>query len=112
MANIQVRVDEKLKREAQKVAAALGMEVATTIRIFLCQMVRDKALPFTPTLKDGLSSSAVTPESQFLTAKDTQNREEWLRNAVHVGLTAQKNNEFVPEQEVQDMFTKAGANVS
>ena len=50
MANLQIRIDDALKAEAQTITADMGMDVATAVRIFLTQMVRDKALPFTPSL--------------------------------------------------------------
>ena len=50
MANLQIRIDDALKSQAQAITADLGMDVATAVRIFLAQMVREKALPFTPSL--------------------------------------------------------------
>ena len=50
MANLQIRLDESLKAQAQAVTADMGMDVATAVRIFLAQMVRGRALPFTPRL--------------------------------------------------------------
>lgn len=48
MANIQVRVDDALKKDAQAVAHAMGIDVATAVRMFLTQMVKVKGLPFQP----------------------------------------------------------------
>ena len=113
MPNIQVRVEEDLKKQAQEVASALGMEIATAIRIFLCQMVRDRALPFTPSLAPqfieehypdtGLSSS-INKEKSFT-------REEWLRQTVHTGLTALELGDFASDEDVKETFKRAGANV-
>ncbi len=50
MANLQIRIDENLKAQAQSITADMGMDVATAVRMFLTQMVREKALPFTPSL--------------------------------------------------------------
>lgn len=50
MANLQIRLDESLKAQAQAITADLGMDVATAVRIFLAQMVRERAMPFTPSL--------------------------------------------------------------
>jgi len=50
MANLQIRIDEDLRTQAQQVAAALGMDLTTAVRIFLRQMVTDNALPFQPEL--------------------------------------------------------------
>ena len=49
MANVQVRVDENLRAQAQAVATSMGLDLASTVRIFLTQMVRENGLPFRPT---------------------------------------------------------------
>ena len=49
MSNVQVRVDENLKTQAQAVAASMGLDLASTVRMFLAQMVKENALPFRPT---------------------------------------------------------------
>ena len=43
-------LDKDLKDEASKVFNSLGMDLSTGIRIYLSQVVRDKELPFTPSL--------------------------------------------------------------
>jgi DNA-damage-inducible protein J len=48
MANIQVRVDENLRAQAQAVALSMGLDLASTVRLFLTQMVRENGLPFRP----------------------------------------------------------------
>lgn len=48
MANLQIRIDDDLKAQAQAVTAHLGLDVATAVRMFLTQMVRERALPFIP----------------------------------------------------------------
>lgn len=50
MANLQIRVDDNLKDQAQQVANDLGMDLTTAVRIFLKQMVTDRGLPFKPEL--------------------------------------------------------------
>lgn len=49
MANVQVRVDEALRMQAQAVAASMGIDLASAVRLFLTQMVRENGLPFRPT---------------------------------------------------------------
>ena len=49
MANIQVKVDDHLRASAQAVAASMGLDLASAVRIFLTQMVRENGLPFKPT---------------------------------------------------------------
>ena len=48
MANVQVRVDENLREQAQTVAASMGIDLACAVRMFLTQMVRENGLPFRP----------------------------------------------------------------
>jgi DNA-damage-inducible protein J len=48
MANVQVRVDESLRAQAQAVAAGMGLDLASAVRMFLAQMVRENRLPFQP----------------------------------------------------------------
>lgn len=48
MANVQVKVDDHLRDTAQAVAASMGLDLASTVRIFLTQMVRENGLPFKP----------------------------------------------------------------
>ena len=48
MVNIQVRVDNSLRIQAQQIAKAMGIDLTTAIRMFLVQKVNDRALPFQP----------------------------------------------------------------
>jgi DNA-damage-inducible protein J len=49
MANVQVRVDDGLKEQAQFVAAQMGLDLSSAIRLFLAQMVQENRIPFQPT---------------------------------------------------------------
>ena len=48
MTNLQVKIDDKLNADAKAVAASIGMDVNTAVRIFLKQFVRENGLPFRP----------------------------------------------------------------
>ncbi|MDL2210762.1 type II toxin-antitoxin system RelB/DinJ family antitoxin [Desulfovibrio sp. OttesenSCG-928-O18] len=48
MANVQVKVDEQLRDNAQAVAASMGLDLASAVRMFLTQMVRENGMPFKP----------------------------------------------------------------
>lgn len=50
MANLQIRIDDDLRDKAQQIAQDLGMDLTTTVRIFLKQMVHNHGLPFIPKL--------------------------------------------------------------
>jgi len=57
VASLQIRVDEDLRTQAQRVAGALGMDLTTAVRVFLKQMVAEQALPFRPVLDPFYSAS-------------------------------------------------------
>ena len=44
--NIQVRVDEALKAEAEQLFADIGLDMPTAIRLFLKQSVSHNGIPF------------------------------------------------------------------
>jgi DNA-damage-inducible protein J len=48
MASLQVKIDDSLRDDAQHVAAQLGLDVASAVRMFLVQMVKHNGLPFHP----------------------------------------------------------------
>ena len=48
MASLQVKIDDKLNADAKVVAANIGMDVSTAVRVFLVQFVRENGLPFRP----------------------------------------------------------------
>ena len=50
MVNIQVRVDEHLRDQAQQILSQMGMDMTTAVRLFLHQLTVDKGLPFRPTI--------------------------------------------------------------
>lgn len=47
---IQTRIDDKSKTEAEEILRQMGMSLNDGIRIFICQVINDKALPFRPAL--------------------------------------------------------------
>ena len=46
MANLQVRVNDELKTQADALFASLGFDTSTAIRIFLTAAVENNGLPF------------------------------------------------------------------
>ena len=47
---IQTRVDSDLRQKAESILKAMGMSLNDGIRIFLQQVVNDRALPFRPSV--------------------------------------------------------------
>jgi len=46
MANVNIRVDDALKHEAEKIFAALGLSLSTATNVFYRQVVRHGGIPF------------------------------------------------------------------
>ena len=44
--NINVRVDEDIKRQAESIFSELGMNLSTAMNLFLCSAVRYGGIPF------------------------------------------------------------------
>jgi addiction module RelB/DinJ family antitoxin len=51
-ANVHIRIPAALKREAEKVINALGLDISSAIRLFFTQLALQQTLPFPlPTLR-------------------------------------------------------------
>ena len=46
MANINIRIDDSLKKEAEAIFANIGMTASTAINLFYKQVVRTHSIPF------------------------------------------------------------------
>ena len=44
--NINIRIDDKLKKEAEKLFNDLGINMSSAINVFLKQSVREQKIPF------------------------------------------------------------------
>ena len=49
---IQLRVDEKMKKDATEVFDKLGLDLSSAIRIFLARAIQEEGIPFSMMLKD------------------------------------------------------------
>ncbi len=45
---INVRIESKIKKEANKALSKIGMDMSTAVKIFLYQVVAEQGIPFTP----------------------------------------------------------------
>ncbi|TSC57911.1 MAG: hypothetical protein Greene041679_221 [Parcubacteria group bacterium Greene0416_79] len=52
-ATIQLRIDAKTKRQAQKKFRRLGMDLSSGMKLLLRQAISDEHLSFSPTTKEG-----------------------------------------------------------
>lgn len=46
MAQINVRVDDGLKRDAELICKGLGLSLSAAVNIYLTKLVREKGIPF------------------------------------------------------------------
>ena len=51
MAQLNIRIDDKLKEEGEKLFSTLGMSFSTAVSVFISQAVREAGLPFNVTTK-------------------------------------------------------------
>lgn len=51
MAQINIRVDDNLKEQGEKLFSSLGMNITTAVNIFISQAVREGGIPFEITTK-------------------------------------------------------------
>lgn len=52
MTTLNVRIEEKTKREARKTLADIGLDMSSAVNMFLKQVIVEQGLPFIPTKKD------------------------------------------------------------
>ncbi len=67
---IQVRTNRKLKDEATKTLAKMGISMPTAINMFLSQVVHDQALPFQPKLPQHTSAIQEAESEAAVKVKD------------------------------------------
>lgn len=49
MTTINIRIEKKIKNQAAKMLADIGLDMSSAIKLFLHQTVNEKGLPFIPT---------------------------------------------------------------
>lgn len=62
---IQIRTKANVKKDAQKVLAALGLDLSTAINVYLQQVIIRKGIPFTMLTENGM-----TPEREAIILAD------------------------------------------
>jgi len=55
MSNIQIRIDEKEKKEVKKIFEKIGLDMSSAIKLFIRQTILRKGLPFLLTTENSLS---------------------------------------------------------
>lgn len=55
MSTIQVRIDEKIKKQSQKILDEIGMDLSGAIKIYLKQIIIKEGLPFKVLTENGFT---------------------------------------------------------
>jgi len=74
MANINIRIDQKLKKAANEVFANVGLDMSSAVKLFLTQTVITKKIPFQVRTVNGFT---LKQEEEML--KDLAEAEEEVR---------------------------------
>ena len=63
---VHVRVDERVKIQATKALAAMGLSVSDAVRVFLMRVVAEKQLPFTLKVPNAKTRAAMTEADEIV----------------------------------------------
>lgn len=74
MVTINVRTEENIKKEAEKIFNELGLNMSVAINVFLKQAIREKRIPFEITLNtpNEVTQMAIKEGQELLNNKSTQ----------------------------------------
>lgn len=48
MTTLNIRIDEKIKKESSKILSEIGLDMSSAVKAFLSQVIVEGGLPFTP----------------------------------------------------------------
>ncbi|MDR2106049.1 MAG: type II toxin-antitoxin system RelB/DinJ family antitoxin [Coriobacteriales bacterium] len=82
MATVNVRIDDKLKHDAETVLSDIGLSLSSAITIYFKQVVRERAVPFPLRASDSL----LEPTPEF--ARTLKEVEEDILNNRNLSTTA------------------------
>lgn len=71
MSTIQIRIDPKTKKEAQKVLNKVGLDMSSAIKVYLTQVVITQGVPFPLLTENGLT---LQQEKEILKASEEAKR--------------------------------------
>ncbi len=80
MANINIRIDDGLKRQAEQVFECLGLNMTTATTAFLKQVVRCRGIPF-PLYADPIELRLDEADEEALHPEPRLTHEEFFRQA-------------------------------
>lgn len=73
MAQVNIRIDDRLKEEGERLFKELGISFSSAVSIFVSQAVREQSLPFRVTAR---KPKSITLASERALAKDWLSPEE------------------------------------
>ena len=82
MAQLNIRIDDRLKEKGEKLFNELGMSFSTAIAVFISQSVREGGLPFNVTAKTDSFFSKTNIERLRDTIKDMETGHEIIRKTI------------------------------
>jgi DNA-damage-inducible protein J len=68
--NVQLRLDEGLKKKAERVLEDLGLDMPTALRLFLKKLVKTRAIPFRISLEDEEDHFTASQIKEILAARE------------------------------------------
>ncbi|MEI7741417.1 MAG: type II toxin-antitoxin system RelB/DinJ family antitoxin [bacterium] len=71
MTTIQIRIDEKTKKQSQKVFEALGLDMSSGVKLYLQRVIKQKGIPFRVVTENGLT---IEQEERILKASEEAKR--------------------------------------
>lgn len=71
MSTIQVRIDPKTKKEANKILNKIGLDMSSAIKVYLSQIVISQGIPFSLLTENGLT---IQQEREILKASEEAKR--------------------------------------
>jgi DNA-damage-inducible protein J len=86
MAQVNIRIDDTLKKEADHLFEELGMNISTAFTIFIRQTLRQRGIPFTITAEpdpfynpaNGWNNQSSRENRAVISSKPWKNWNEWL----------------------------------
>lgn len=72
MANMNIRMDEDVKAQAESLFSELGMNMTTAINVFLKQAIRENGIPFEIKIENPNATTIAAIQEGKRIAKDKQ----------------------------------------
>lgn len=99
--NINIRMDEDLKRQFEALCQNIGMSMTTAFTIFAKKAVRENAIPFVVSAyKDPPTISLTEEELDRLLIRVLLKKEEWDAQAKETDSSVE---DFIPDDEITEI---------